>query len=131
MSNIIPAAPTPEPLTAFKILTRSQYDVFRSQHRLSSSTVPVDAKDGYIHLSTASTAGETYTKYFSNMPDLVVLEVHLKELGDNIKWEKSRGGQLFPHVYGEHGIPEGAVGRVWEGEEVRVELFEKLEAGEM
>ena len=122
---------SPEPLTAFKILTRPQYDSFRSQHRLSPFTVPVDAKDGYIHLSTASTAGETYTKYFSNASDLVVLEVHLRELGDNIRWEKSRGGQLFPHVYGEGGISEGAVGRVWEGEEVNVGLFERLEAGKL
>jgi len=115
--------------TAFKILTRPQYDTFRTQHRLSPSSVPVDAKDGYIHLSTASTAGETFTKYFANASDLVVLEVQLDKLGDNIKWEKSRGGQLFPHVYGEAGVSEEAVGRVWEGEEVGVELFERLEEG--
>lgn len=111
---------------AFKILTRPQYHLFRTQHRLSPSTVPVDAKDGYIHLSTASTAGETYTKYFANASDLVVLEVHLAKLGDSIKWEKSRGGELFPHVYGEGGVTEEAVGRTWEGGDVNAGLFEKL-----
>jgi len=115
--------------TALKILTRPQYALFRAQHRLSPSAVPVDAKDGYIHLSTVSTAGETFTKYFANASDLVVLEVQLEKLGDNIKWEKSRGGQLFPHVYGKGGVSEEAVGRVWEGEEVCGQLFERLEAG--
>jgi uncharacterized protein (DUF952 family) len=112
--------------TAFKILTRPQYNLFRTHHRLSPSTVPVDAKDGYIHLSTASTAGETFTKYFSDASDLVVLEVQLEKLGNSIKWEKSRGGELFPHVYGEGGVPEEVVGRVWEGGDVNKGLFERL-----
>jgi len=62
---------------------------------------PVDFADGYIHFSTAAQVAETLTKHFSGQADLVLVEVDAARLGDALKWEPSRGGALFPHLYGE------------------------------
>ncbi len=59
----------------------------------------VDLRDGYIHFSTAEQAAETAAKHFSGQRDLVLLEVGADALGDALKWEPSRGGALFPHLY--------------------------------
>jgi uncharacterized protein (DUF952 family) len=60
----------------------------------------VDHQDGYIHFSTAAQAQETARRYFAGQADLVVLEVEGDDLGAALKWEPSRGGDLFPHLYG-------------------------------
>ena len=60
----------------------------------------VDLADGYIHFSTAAQAGETARRYFRGQTDLVVLEVESDDLGETLRWEPSRGGDLFPHLYG-------------------------------
>jgi uncharacterized protein (DUF952 family) len=60
----------------------------------------VDLADGYIHFSTAGQAAETAEKHFARMPDLVLVAVAAEDLGDALKWEPSRGGALFPHLYG-------------------------------
>ncbi|MGA2951699.1 MAG: DUF952 domain-containing protein [Caulobacteraceae bacterium] len=60
----------------------------------------VDLADGYIHFSTAAQAAETARRYFQGQSDLVVLEVEAGDLGEALKWEQSRGGDLFPHLYG-------------------------------
>jgi uncharacterized protein (DUF952 family) len=59
----------------------------------------VDLRDGYIHFSTAEQAQETAAKHFAGQRDLVLLEVEADTLGDALKWEPSRGGALFPHLY--------------------------------
>ena len=59
----------------------------------------VDLKDGYIHFSTAQQAVETAAKHFAGQSDLVLLHVDADILGDALKWEPSRGGALFPHLY--------------------------------
>ena len=59
----------------------------------------VDLKDGYIHFSTAQQAVETAAKHFAGQNDLVLLHVDADMLGDALKWEPSRGGALFPHLY--------------------------------
>jgi uncharacterized protein (DUF952 family) len=59
----------------------------------------VDLKDGFIHFSTAEQAAETAAKWFAGQRDLVLVAVDADELGDKIKWEPSRGGALFPHLY--------------------------------
>ena len=59
----------------------------------------VDLRDGYIHFSTAGQAVETAAKHFAGQRDLVLLEVEADALGDALKWEPSRGGALFPHLY--------------------------------
>jgi uncharacterized protein (DUF952 family) len=59
----------------------------------------VDLRDGYIHFSTAEQAAETAAKHFAGQRDLVLLRIEAEALGDALKWEPSRGGALFPHLY--------------------------------
>lgn len=59
-----------------------------------------DARDGFIHLSSAEQLAGTTRKYFFRMPDLVLIAYSTASLGAQLKWEPSRGGALFPHYYG-------------------------------
>jgi uncharacterized protein (DUF952 family) len=59
----------------------------------------VDRQDGYIHFSTAAQAQETAARHFRGQADLVVLAVEADDLGAALRWEPSRGGALFPHLY--------------------------------
>lgn len=59
-----------------------------------------DRRDGFIHFSTADQAGETARKYFSGRTDLLLVAFEAETLGGGLKWEPSRGGALFPHLYG-------------------------------
>jgi uncharacterized protein (DUF952 family) len=68
---------------------------------------PVDIADGYIHFSAANQVRETAEKYFRDQPDLILAAIDASVLGDALKWEPSRGGDLFPHLYGP--LPMGAV----------------------
>jgi uncharacterized protein (DUF952 family) len=61
----------------------------------------LDVRDGFIHFSTAAQAVETAAKHFAGQRDLVLVGVDASELGDRLKWEVSRGGALFPHLYGD------------------------------
>src|SRR5262245_61877618 len=61
---------------------------------------PVDLADGYIHFSTADQVAETAAKHFAGQRDLVLVAVAADALGAALKWEPSRGGALFPHLYG-------------------------------
>lgn len=60
---------------------------------------PVDLADGYVHFSTAAQAEETAAKYFAGVDGLVLVAVDATTLGDDLRWEPSRGGALFPHLY--------------------------------
>ncbi len=60
----------------------------------------VDCADGYIHFSTAAQVAGTASKHFAGMSDLVVVAVEAEHLGGALRWEPSRGGALFPHLYG-------------------------------
>jgi len=60
----------------------------------------VDKRDGFIHFSTAAQVHETAAKHFAGAPDLMLIAVDAGLLGDTLKWEVSRGGDLFPHLYG-------------------------------
>ena len=60
-----------------------------------------DLRDGFIHFSTAGQLNATIDRHFAGERDLVVLEVDAAALGDALVWEPSRGGALFPHLYGE------------------------------
>ncbi len=86
------------PLTAYKILTQDQMDTF--EHERVFLGAPIDLADGYIHLSTAEQAQETLEKHFAGQSGLWLAAVDLAVLGDTVRWEPSRGGQLFPHIYG-------------------------------
>jgi uncharacterized protein (DUF952 family) len=59
-----------------------------------------DRRDGFVHLSTGSQVAGTLAKYFAGQRDLVLLAVDPERLGERLLWEKSRGGELFPHRYG-------------------------------
>ena len=62
---------------------------------------PVDLADGFIHMSTAAQLDETLRKHFAGMEDLQIAAIDLAALGGLVRWEPSRGGALFPHLYGE------------------------------
>lgn len=61
----------------------------------------VDRRDGFIHFSTAAQVAETAAKHFAGQTDLLLVRINTANLGEQLKWESSRGGALFPHVYGE------------------------------
>ena len=81
----------------YKILPRPAWDAAFAQGRFDGSAV--DLQDGFIHFSTASQAQETARRHFAGQADLLVLEVEADELGAALRWEPSRGGELFPHLY--------------------------------
>ena len=60
----------------------------------------VDRRDGYIHFSTAAQVAETAARHFSGHADLFLVAFDAAALGPALKWEMSRGGALFPHLYG-------------------------------
>lgn len=60
----------------------------------------VDIADGYIHLSTAEQVTETIERYFAGQSGIWLVSVNLGSVKDIVKWEPSRGGELFPHIYG-------------------------------
>jgi uncharacterized protein (DUF952 family) len=60
----------------------------------------VDARDGFIHFSTAAQLAGTAAKHFAGATDLLLVAVDADALGRALKWEASRGGDLFPHLYG-------------------------------
>ena len=59
---------------------------------------PADIADGYIHMSCASQVAATLDQHFSGIDGLALVAVDLSQLGDPVRWEASRGGQLFPHI---------------------------------
>jgi len=61
---------------------------------------PIDLADGFIHFSTVTQAQETADKHFAGQADLLLVAFETDDLGPSLKWEPSRGGQLFPHLYG-------------------------------
>ena len=83
--------------TAFKILTADQWALFARDGVFAGA--PVDLADGYIHLSAADQVEGTLDKHFSGQSGLVIAEIDLALLGDAVKWEVSRGGAHFPHLY--------------------------------
>lgn len=92
-------------LFAYKILTKDQYDQLKTDGTFKGA--PVDLADGYIHLSTREQAAETAARHFAGQDNLVMLMVDLAPFGAAVKWEESRGGALFPHLYAD--LPMSAV----------------------
>lgn len=85
------------PLTAYKVLTADQMAALERDGRLEGA--PVDLADGFIHLSTAAQLTETVDKHFAGQTNLHVAAVDLGSYAASLKWEESRGGQMFPHLY--------------------------------
>jgi len=83
----------------YKITTRTAWDAAYRVGRFEGAAI--DLADGYIHLSTAAQAAETARRHFSGQADLVLLRIDSRRLeGAALRWEPSRGGELFPHLYG-------------------------------
>jgi uncharacterized protein (DUF952 family) len=85
------------PQTAYKVLTDAEMKALEAG---TFAGAPVDLEDGYIHLSTADQLTETVDKHFAGQSGLWVAAVDLTAQDDPVKWEESRGGALFPHLYG-------------------------------
>ena len=90
-------------MTIFKIVPAALWAEAELAGRFTGS--PVDAEDGFIHLSTAKQLRETATRHFAGVHDLLLIAVNSDALP--IRWEPSRGGQLFPHLY--EDLPLSAV----------------------
>lgn len=82
---------------AYKILTGEQ---MRALEEDRFDGAAIDITDGYVHLSTAAQVRGTLDAHFAGREDLFLAAVDLDKAGDAIRWERSRGGALFPHLYG-------------------------------
>ena len=80
----------------YKIAARTLWN--EAEQRGVFSGAEIDIRDGYIHFSSQDQVAETLALHFAGQSDLVLVEVDTARL--DIKWEPSRGGQLFPHLYG-------------------------------
>lgn len=82
----------------YKIMTRAELAEAKSRGLFDGSAD--DRRDGFIHLSSADQLESTLTKHFSGQEHLVLLAVEATSLGKHLRWEPSRDGALFPHLYG-------------------------------
>ncbi len=104
----------------YKILRRPEWDAFRAAGQTLGA--PIDLSDGYIHFSTAAQVAETAEKYFGSESDLVLVAFNADTMGTDLRWEPSRGGALFPHLYRvlrlsdvvwDKSLPLGATGHIF------------------
>ena len=82
----------------YKIAARVDWDAALRTGRFEGAAI--DLRDGYIHLSTAAQAQATARLHFAGQSGLVLLQIDAAKLASALKWEPSRGGDLFPHLYG-------------------------------
>jgi uncharacterized protein (DUF952 family) len=88
----------------YKILTADQLAIVEGGGPMQA---PVDIADGYVHFSTSKQVHETLSKWFKGQTGCVLVSCDPNDFGPDLKWEKSRGGDYFPHVYAtvrEHNI---------------------------
>jgi uncharacterized protein (DUF952 family) len=104
----------------FKIFRRPEWESFRAAGETAGA--PVDLADGFIHFSTAEQVAETAARHFAGESDLVLVAVAAEGLGGALRWEESRGGALFPHLYRplrldevvwDKSLPLGAAGHIF------------------
>ena len=93
------------PIVAYKVLTAEEMETLEREGTFSGAAV--DVADGYMHLSTSDQLDETIAKHFAGQNNLHIAAVDLAALDDVLKWEPSRGGALFPHIYA--ALPLAAV----------------------
>jgi uncharacterized protein (DUF952 family) len=94
-----PPPPKPAKRTlVFKVLRPAEWAAFEAAGTFAGS--PDDRRDGFIHLSTAAQLAGTIDRHFAGETEVVILAFEPADLGDSLKWEPSRGGELFPHHYG-------------------------------
>ena len=85
------------PASIFKILRPAEWQAFDAAHRFEGSTD--DIRDGFIHFSTLAQLSGTLSKHYAGEPEIEILRVASAPLGDALRWEPSRQGALFPHLY--------------------------------
>jgi len=93
----------------YKVVTLGQWTEFQRYASFKGS--PVDLADGYIHLSCAGQLQETLNKWYADQLNVALLQVDASIIGDNLKYEVSRGGAEFPHLFAD--LPFTAIGQVW------------------
>ena len=81
----------------YKIIDREAWTAAEAAGEFKGAAI--DLQDGYIHFSTAEQAAETAAKHFAGVTGLLLVAVESDTLGEALKWETSRGGALFPHLY--------------------------------
>jgi uncharacterized protein (DUF952 family) len=91
--------------TLYKVVPRPIWT--EAEHAGEFTGSGIDLTDGFIHLSTASQVIETVQKHFAGQQNLLLISIDAGKIAEDLKWEPSRGGALFPHVYGT--IPIDAV----------------------
>lgn len=103
-----------------KIFRRSEWEEFRATGETAGA--PVDLQDGFIHFSTPAQVVETAARHFADESNLVLVAFDGNRLGEQLKWEASRGGALFPHLYRrlrltevvwDKSLPLGATGHIF------------------
>jgi uncharacterized protein (DUF952 family) len=87
-----------DPRLIYKIVPEALWHAAVAAGRFEGAGV--DLADGYIHFSTAAQVSETAARHFSGMADLLLVAVDADDLSAALRWETSRGGALFPHLYG-------------------------------
>jgi len=92
----------------YKVLTADQLAEVEDGGLMQA---PVDVQDGYVHFSTSKQVQETLAKYFRGQTGCVLVSVDSADFGPDLKWEKSRGGDFFPHVYAE--VREYHISSIW------------------
>ena len=85
-------------LTAYKVLTAAELAELERDGRFAGSAD--DRRDGFIHLSTADQLAGTIDRHFAGAADVQIVAVDVAAQGDKLRWEASRGGADFPHLYG-------------------------------
>ena len=91
--------------TIYKICEREAWHATKADGAFSGSDI--DQRDGFIHFSTAAQVAETAAKHFAGQSGLMLVAVDGEALGPALKWERSRGNDLFPHLYA--ALPLSAV----------------------
>ena len=82
----------------YKLVSRGEWQAAKAAGAFLGAAV--DLADGSIHFSTGQQAAETARKYFAGLPDILIVGFEAETLRPGLKWEPSRGGDLFPHLYG-------------------------------
>jgi uncharacterized protein (DUF952 family) len=82
----------------YKIVRRPEWEAAEKSGAFSGSAD--DARDGYIHLSSAAQLRATFAKHFAGAGDVLLVVIESGRLGGALRWEASRGGEKFPHLYG-------------------------------
>ncbi|EEX16933.1 conserved hypothetical protein [Citreicella sp. SE45] len=82
----------------YKILRSEEWAALQAENETAGA--PIDVADGYVHFSTLEQVRETASKHFDGIEGLYLLALEADTLGPELKWEPSRGGALFPHLYG-------------------------------